>query len=350
MGLITGYRRYKLRKQKIESEKKYLINNSYPELTEAEVRQVQETWPSMHLKKKDLTWLRIYKKEFGFSPYMVGVWQTQLLREALNPSLELAAFENKALCDIYLPGIPFPETYVRKIKGEYYDAGMNSLAEEDAITLLSSKETFFIKPALGTMQGMGVEKVRLTGDETERKTMVVDSFRRQKGDFITQEVILQHPDMASLNPTSLNCCRVTTLYMAGKFGYSTTMKIGRKGADIDNWRCSYLCGVSSDGVLLGHGFDYELKRIEETDTGIQLRGIRLPYFQEMVHLVEMAHKNYFPNCGAIGWDVVVDDHGRIRVLEANLTRPGFVGEQLTSGTFFEPFCEEINRRIDRLKR
>ncbi len=347
MKLIRQYRDAKLHRLKNKSEEKYLKFRSYPEITEKELEEVRRVWPKMNLSKKDLTWLRVYKKEHGFSPYMVGVWQTHLIRQVLNPYAQLASFENKALCDVYFPGIPFPKAYVRRLGGVFYDSDMNLISEEDAVSILSGKDGYVIKPAFGTMKGMGVEKIQFAagGDMKDRPGVVKGSFLKQKSDFIAQEIILQHPAIADLNPTSLNCCRVTTLYIDGRFDYSTTFKIGRKGARIDNWNSSYFCGVSHQGDLLGYGFDYELNRVTQSDSGIELKGIHLPMFMEMIHLVERAHKHFFPNCGAIGWDVVVDSANQVRVLEANLSSPAFVGEQLASGPFFEPFCDAINRRL-----
>ena len=194
-------------------EQKYLVNHDYPEITDDELKQVQQAWPYMNLTKKDLTWSRIYKKEHGFSPYFVGVWQSYLLRQVFNPYEQLSSFENKALTDIYFPELPFPRAYVRKIQGMYYDDKMSLLSEAEAVALLSSKQSYIIKPAFGTMQGKGVKKISLSENPEENHSLVLKSFQEHKSDFIVQEVVRQHPAVAALNPTSLNCCRVTTIFI-----------------------------------------------------------------------------------------------------------------------------------------
>lgn len=339
-----------LHEAKNRSEQKYLANHDYPEITDEELKQIQEAWPYMNLTKKDLTWSRIYKKKRGFSPYFIGSWQTHLLRQALNPYAQLSSFENKALCDVYFPLLPFPRAYVRRLQGVYYDVNMSILSELEAVDVLLEKQSYVIKPAFGTMRGQGVNRIQLKNEREIDVCTVRNSFEEQESDFIAQEVLLQHPDVAALNPSSLNCCRVTTIYIDGHFGYSTIIKFGRRNSNVDNWHSSYLGGVSATGLLLGDAFDYSLNRTEKTDFGQVLKGMQLPCFKEMIGFVEQAHKKYFPNCGVIGWDVFVDNNNQVRIIEANLTCPAFVGEQLASGTFFEPFREEINNRMKKVQK
>lgn len=313
-----------------------------PKLTNEEMALYKKTWPGIDLKEMDTIWARVYKKENGFSPYFVGLYQSCVLRDKLNPKVQLHAFDNKAMCDIYFPEIHFAEPYVRRIAGVYFDQEMKQLSLQEALCILKSKNEYIIKPALDTMQGKGVAKVVLSGSDEDKEKQILDSFAEQKKDFIAQKVLKQHPDVERLNPSSINCCRVTTIFINGKFDYSTILKIGKKGAFRDNWNSSYLVGVSKDGVLNEVGYDDSLNKVYNTDNGIKIGGIRLPKFDEMISTVEHLHKKYFPNCGMVGWDVIVDNHNEISFIEMNVTIPGFVGEQLCCGTFFEPFVDDIN--------
>lgn len=322
-----------------------LSKTELPKLTKEEMSQYKKAWPSIDLKEMDTIWARVYKKEHGFSPYFVGLYQSCVLREILNPKVQLHAFDNKAMCDVYFPEIHFAQPYVRRIAGVYFDLNMNPISSKEAVELIKSKNEYIIKPALDTMQGKGVAKIVLFGSDQDREKQILQSFSEQRKDFIVQEVLKQHPDVERLNPTSINCCRVTTIFINGKFDYSTILKIGKKGAFRDNWNSSYLVGVSKDGVLNDVGYDDSLNKVYNTDNGIKIGGIKLPKFDEMIATVEHLHKKYFPNCGMIGWDVIVDNLNEIRFIEMNITIPGFVGEQLCCGTFFEPFVEDINARL-----
>ena len=78
-----------------------------------------------------------------------------------------------------------------------------------------------------------------------------------------------------------------------------------------------------------------------TDLGKAFSGIQLPYFSKMVAFTKEKHLKYFPHCGIIGWDIVIDSQDNVRIIEVNLDSPGVVGEQIASGTFFKDFRDEI---------
>lgn len=330
-----------IRDARNQFEDKYYSYGDLPEITDDELNQYRKAWPMWDVQKRDLTWARVCKKAHGFSPYIIGNYHTWLLRQAFNPQAQLSSFENKAMCDIYFPEISFPEPYLRRINGLYYDAKMKSLSEKDAVNLLSSCGDYVIKPALDSMQGQGVEKICLAKQKIPPFEAVWDSFQRQKGDFICQEVLAQHPSIAAFNPTSLNTCRVTSIYINGKFGTATCVKFGKKGAEVDNWRVSYFCGVDNQGRLTGEGFDNQLRRVTQSDNGLELKGALLPDYEKMIQFVEKTHKHLFPNCGIIGWDIVIDVDGNVRVIETNMTTVGIVIEQLATGDFFRDFRDEI---------
>ncbi|MBE6223881.1 MAG: hypothetical protein E7122_01450 [Bacteroidales bacterium] len=136
-----------------------------------------------------------------------------------NPYEQLSSFENKGIVDVLFPEIPFPKAYVRRIQNVYYDVNMNKISEKEAISILRQYNNYIIKPSFGTFQGKGVEKISLNKESEEN--IILESFNNQNNDFIVQEVIEQHSDIAALNPTSLNCCRVTSIYIDGYYGCST---------------------------------------------------------------------------------------------------------------------------------
>ena len=149
-----------------EEDKKQMRFVNLPDLTNSEYEELKQTWPFLKFKKNDLYWARLYKKEFGFDPYFISsVNQCYQLRAKINPRSQVCSLENKALVDIYLPGIPFPEVYVRRINNDFYDKGMNHISFEDAVAILKRKGSFIIKPSLETMCGKGVKKYIIEGDE-----------------------------------------------------------------------------------------------------------------------------------------------------------------------------------------
>lgn len=321
-------------------------NLSLPELTSEEYVLLQKTWPCFRFSKKDVLWARVYKKEFGFDPYYISVgYHSILIKQQLNPFKQVCSLENKALVDVYFPEIPFPQAYIRCINSILYDKDMNVISFEEAVRILEEKKQFVIKPALYSMQGHGVKKIDLEKVSNVSKEWFKELFYNATKNFIVQEVVIQHPDIERLNPTSLNCCRITSIYLGGKYTYGAMLKIGKKGSQVDNWNSSYLVGINKDGILNDVGWDDKIHSVNKSDNGILFGGIKYPCFDRVVSSIEYFHKKYFPQCGVVGWDVFIDVNDKPIVIEANLVIPGITAEQLCSGPFFKDVRDEIVKRI-----
>ena len=311
-----------------------------PKLTAAEKRSIREAWGGVEISFLDFTWSRIYKKINGFSPYYIGALWNQEIDKKVNPTTQVIALENKALCDVFFPELNFPQPYVRCLNGSLYDREMNYIEMTAAVDILSKVERFVIKPSVDSMQGSGVKVIKV------KETPDVEAVLKAAGkNFIAQEALKQLSEIERLNPTSLNCFRVTSMYFNGRFGFATALKVGKKGATKDNWNSAYWVGVNEKGVLKDFGFDYKTEKIFQTDNGIKFSGLTIPHYDRLVSFVEEKHKKYFPHCGIIGWDITIDSNGVVRVIETNLKNPGTQIEQLCSGPFLEPFCKDICKRM-----
>ena len=329
-------------------DKVLLKERKYPKITKQELQLIRKTWPCFrYYGQKDLIWYRIYKQEHGFSPYFIDALQIKYVLEKYNPRNQFVALVNKAMCDVYFPEIPYPKVYVRCLNGTFFDKQMNHLTMSEAIDTLLSFNGFVIKPALDSKGGFGVKKI-VVKELSSAKDEIGKMLKSVGDNYIVQELLCQEPVIESMNPTSINCCRITTIYMDGKYGYSSMIKIGKEGAKVDNWSSSYLIGMKNDGTLLKYGYDNKLNKVTSTDNGIVFEGMKVPFFEKMLELTEKCHKKYFPNCGIIGWDIMVDNNNNPRVIETNILSTGVVGEQLVSGTFFEEFrdiiCDKLMKK------
>lgn len=319
-------------------DKNFIKEHSLPKLSKSEWESLKATWPCFKLKESDLIYLKLYKKEQGFDPYFICDYPLQLILKKTNPLQQVEALQHKGLVDVWFPELNFPEVYVRCIAGVMYDKDMNKITPEESLRIIKGKESFIIKPTVDTGCGKGVKKISTKDKTNNELNKILKSYKR---DYIVQEVIRQSKEIEDLNPTSLNTCRVTSLLINGKWHCSTIFKVGKKGADKDNWSSSYLIGVNDDGTLKECGYDNYLNKVYKTDTGIEFKNIKLPKFEEMISFTKQYHIKYFPQCGIVGWDIFIDSKDNVRVIEINLDSPGVVGEQIASGTFFKEFRDEI---------
>lgn len=325
-------------------DQKFVSHLDLPSLSETETQKIRSVWPCFDWRNEDYLSYRAYKRLNGFSPYFVGGYQSSFIWKILNPRELSSSLSNKAYMDFIYPDVPFPSTILRGITGNVYDANMNILTIDESADILAKYREFIVKPSVGHSYGNGVRKVSLPSDAVNVKSIVAKTIKESGDNFVIQGVLHQHPIIAQLNPTSVNSCRFTSIYIEGQYRSSVILKIGKKDSYIDNWRNGYVVGVSSEGVISAKGYDINLSLVEKTDTGVCFGGISIPAFDKMAEVVERSHKKYFPMCGVIGWDMMVDPEGNPHVIELNL-RPDFFAEQICSGAFFEPFCDIICKKM-----
>ena len=323
---------------------KHLISKlNLPKLSKEEKKEIRKVWSCFKFSDLDFIWMRNYKAEHGFDPYYLCDHQYAQLLNIINKSSNWVSLNNKALTDIYLPKIPWPKVYLRRINKKYYDNDMTEISFEQAVAILQSQPSYVIKPATGTGGGKGVKVI----DNLISQEEINQLFATYNVDFVVQALIEQSEELSRFNPTSVNTCRITTIHMGSKQSFSAIFKVGRKNSRVDNWNSSVLIGVDKQGRLSDYGYDVNLKRIEKSDVGIPFAGNVIPKFAEIVELTQKYHQLYFPNLSVVGWDITLERNGDPIVIETNLDFPGILGEQVCSGTFFKEFRDEICNLVNK---
>lgn len=340
--LYDQYHRYTFYKRDCKS-----VNNLLPPpITASELKNVNEEWAGCKQRKSDLLYSRVYKKIYGnFPRFFVNDYQRTELYKKTNPARLAVSLEHKALYDVYFPLIPTPTSIVKQISGTFYDENGKIITLDACIKSVKAlTEDVIIKPTTETGCGKGVKKITPANYSIEELRTL---FLPYKGDFIVQKLLTQCEEIQRLNPTSINSCRLTTVFLNGRFGYSSVLKVGKLGEVLDNWKGSYFVGMQKDGSLNDFGIASDFQIVYQTDNGIPFKGIKVPCFDKIVKTAETCHKLYFPHLGIVGWDILIDADYNVKVIEMNLVYPGILGEQLASGPFLSEFKEEINELLKR---
>ena len=340
--ILSQAKKAKLRNVFYNRDKWLIKELDLPKLSREEFNQVKEIWPCFDFKMKDLIFMRLYKKEHGFDPYYLCDFQYSYVLDRFNPSEQVVGLTNKAMYDVYFPNIRFPKSYLKCIRGSFFSGSMELIPSNYASEYLMNLgiDEFIIKPSMDSASGKDVKKLYLS-EMKDNKNDLSDLFQQYKGNFIIQEPIKQHELLSQLNPSSLNTCRVTTVFINGRTSHSTIIKVGKKGAIVDNWNSGYYIGVNDKGKLNDYGYDGKLKKVLQADSGVFFNDITIPYYNCLIESVEFYHKQYLPQCGIVGWDTTIDADGRVIVIEANTFTPGIRGEQLCCGTIFKTHTEAI---------
>lgn len=166
--------------------------------------------------------------------------------------------------------------------------------------------------------------------------------------WLLEEYLPQHPEIAAINPSSVNTLRIWVLERGGEFkSHHAVLRIGRAGSQVDNTTSGgFGCVVDMETGRLRAGLD--LKRPHEPilrhpDTGVELPGRPVPYWDESLALGAKA-LSLFPEMRFAGLDVAITPTGPA-MIELNVVpdRISAVRWDLPHRDFFEPAANERRR-------
>lgn len=340
INLRDQYTVFNTRKRWINEEKLYLQQVSFPELTKAEIHKIQQEWKGITVSQKFFNSHRFYKKIHGFdSRYLAMPIYDPLIIRTLNPFQDACVFVNKGFFDIFFEGLKQPMLFIKRIDDHYFDSKSTLITEDEAITILFKKEQFIIKPSANSHGGAGIKLIRSNKTEQEIRSLI-DGY---KGDFITQEILDQHPDTAKFNPESLNTIRVISLFLNGKVTIlKSALRCGQNGAEVDNATSGGLMiNIKDDGSLDDFGIDSRFEKVYETHNGVKIAGQRIVDFPKLEEIVRQNHPKLYPTLHLIAWDFAINSMGEPVFIEGNTKVPGIFWIQLCGGPIFGEKTEEV---------
>ena len=152
---------------------------------------------------------------------------------------------------------------------------------------------------------------------------------------ILEEIIQQHPDLNSINPSSINSLRINTVLDKKDIPHVllANLRMGSGETIIDNFENGGLsAGIDLDtGLILTPGIKEDLTiHIKHPTSGVILPGFQIPHWEttkEMVlRLARMA-----PQMRWAGWDVAITGKGPL-LIEGQQSSAGAVVSQLPTQT------------------
>lgn len=259
----------------------------------------------------------------------------------LNDYQFCLAYADKGFYDTLFPDVNRPQTFVKNVNGLYYD-NKNHISQEEAASICSNLKEAVIKPTVFGTWGEGVKLFHTeNGFIPEMNMTVNDLFSRYKNSFIIQSKLEQHPDLARLNPTSVNTLRVMTYRRDNEvIVLYAVIRIGRMGQVVDNETAG---GIKADidlqtGRIKGPAFGSPTeKNMPQTDSGAVLDGYLIPSFPQVMDFVKDLHFR-LPYFKIVGWDISVDKNGNPVMIEWN--RQAELS-QVAHGPAFGEYTEEI---------
>lgn len=260
-------------------------------------------------------------------------------------NLKLAeAWEDKAYYCKRFPSVPFPHLISACIDGKLYDRNLWPCSISDLLENIRSYKSIFVKPSIGSYQGIGAFKLDLIdvggkGDLSRRLAKAGDNF-------VVQELIEQNNFMSSFNNSSVNIIRMNTVSIDGNpFLANATIRFGVPGKTtdmtyIDGVETVRVVGVDSDGRIRDFYCDQDGNRKMLSSLGLNVGGVLIPGFAKAKELCIEMHKQLH-HFGIAAFDIAIDKYDEPVVVEVNLGGPGAVFYQYANGPFFGAHTMEV---------
>lgn len=231
------------------------------------------------------------------------------LYRTVYDDLARETFDNKEI---------FDKTFQNYLKHDFLILSESN--DEEIHTFIKKYGTVIVKPAGGAC-GMGVFKLSCT-DESGISNVI--SRVRNGEKLIMEEVIVQHHEMARMNPASVNTIRVITMLdKKGKVHIiNQCAKFGASSQCISNtFGGGFCCHINAEtGILDAQGKDIHGGYIfKHPVSGIIIPGFQIPNWSGVFDYARTLDQ-VVPTARYIGWDIVILEDG-YDVIEGNL-HPG----------------------------
>lgn len=299
-------------------------------------------WKKYGMKPKRIYYTLLCNGRDSYDPRFIPdpIWVNRIV-PYFNWKIMVNAYADKCLYSRLFPELKKPDTLVKNMGGLYYNGdGDQLITREEAERILGAEEHLIFKPSLGT-KGAGI----LFFDRDDEKSMSVPAiFDAMKSNFVVQRIVKQHPDLARLNPSTLNTLRVISFRFKGEVHIlSAQLRIGGAGARVDNVSAGgCACAVKPDGWLHEKSVTRKSTWTDVTANGIKLSTIRVPNYEGVVEAIRKAHCQ-LPYFNIVGWDFAVGEDGTPIMVEFN-TRPGqnqIGGREPTFGDMTDEVLDDV---------
>ena len=142
-----------------------------------------------------------------------------------------------------------------------------------------------------------------------------------QGNWVVEELVVQHPETAVWNESSVNTVRVPSFRTPeGVYILQPFFRTGRKGSIVDNAGQGGVFAVfdPETGVITTDGVnEFGGRYPTHPDSGIRFKGWQIPYWKELKSLVAEVHQSLPEHHRYVGFDFALNKDGQWVLIEGN---------------------------------
>ena len=244
-----------------------------------------------------------------------------------------------------------PSALVRKMGRWYYDESGKLISEDAAKQIvLSCADRLIVKPTIESCEGRGV--ISLVSATPERVNEVFTEYAKM-GSFAVQRFVKQHPQIAAINPTSLNTMRLFTYRDVGGVVHclknQNFIRIGGRGSCKDNVSAGGgFAPLSADGTISRRLFGGRTLEVRDLESVYGVKPFCIPAYGEALDFVKSLHER-LPYFDSIGWDIAIGEDAKPIFIEFN-PDANLRSAQIAGGPMYGEFQDEVMDRSRRVRK
>ena len=239
---------------------------------------------------------------------MISQMRNQKFVAKLNTPAARKLFDNKS---------DFNRAFEPFLRREWVDA--ETVSFDEFANKVGNWKVLVCKPPDG-MCGKGIEFIEVESSQDLRS---IYEYIKEQGITTVEQLVRQHPDIAEINPLSVNTLRMVTLTVSGGVHLvACYMRFGI-GSQVDNLNSGgFAVSVNPKSGIIDSSGGNNAGRMYERHphTGAELRGRQLPFFLETRKMIAQTAM-VEPGAGYVGWDAAITPDGPL-LIEGNCF-PGF---------------------------
>lgn len=347
--LVALVREFKKSNNKVAEARKYISKELIYTYAQDDrfIRESKKFLRKYFKGYSDVRWHILYAALSGikspeYIPY--DLWIT-LIEPQLNPPDMAKAYCDKNIYDKIFNYRYLPKTIARIYNNTICDPHYNPISLHEFYKKIENQSSKIVmKPTFLENSGRGRNVKILQNSEIKN---IITTIPKNEN-WIFQEYIEQHDEMAQYHPGSINTLRVMTINISGEYRLLTTiLRVGVNDTNVDNIGAGGIyVGVYSDGYLRSFGLDKNYtKYYNHPNTNIKFGGKKIPDFDKVIALVTQLHR-YLYNFKVVSWDIAIMQNAEPLVIEYNLYEV-IIRQQFCNGPLLSPYTHDILSQINR---
>lgn len=287
-------------------------------ITDQEFAEVKKYWKKYGVSPKKY-WYRLYADHtHAVDPRYISdtIWFKKIL-PYFNNLLFMRAYTDKGMLDRLLPQARHARVVVKNMGGTFYTGDDRLITQQEAIDLCAGYDHLIFKPSIDSGAG---QMIHFYDKKEMDESTIPKYFKLFFSNFVVQEIVAQHADLARIHGKSLNTIRAISFFYKGKVHIlSAQLRMGAGDARIDNYTAGGIaCSIKEDGWLVDEALTKQYTWTDRHPSGIPFNTIRVPAYSEIVGEIKRLHP-MLPYFNIIGWDFAVDESGTPVLIEFNVT-------------------------------